>query len=225
VEKTFAAVHGSGDFVSMPSLAASSSDTSPEERHDATTKQGAVDLADGESSGTVNSLLLAAMAMTEFQSRNTTASDFQQAQEWSVDEQVADANVQLHKPRRPKVALASPKRKSSHVPNRNDVSDGAVARASSPGTEKPIDGRVASPLDPREIKRTRLGSVFQEIPWIKNEDITEGTPDNAEAGEHTPSLETPNPKAGGVDKLTPISARCLDFRRMHVDEKKNLEQP
>lgn len=209
----------------MPSLAASSSDTSPEERHDDTTKQGPVDPADGESSGTVNSLLLAAMAMTEFQSRNTTTDDFQQSQELPVDEQVADANEQRRKPRRPKVARASPKRKSSDVPNRNDVSDGTVARASSPGTEKPKDDRPASPLDPREMKRTRLGSVCKKMNWIKDEDIAKGTPGNVEAGEHPSALETPDPKAGGIDKLTPISARCIDFRRMHVDEKKNLEQP
>ncbi|CAB9515953.1 lin-54 homolog [Seminavis robusta] len=232
-ERPVAAMHdNSADVASMPSLAASSSDTSPDERNeDASAKQNSsAAAAEDESNGNVNSLLLAAMAMTEFQSRNNNGTDRLQTSNSDVStREMSAAPQQIAK--RPSIPRSSPKRKSSEVPEKSNVSRDSKqggAEEESPGGQSKFTERemAGSPLDPRELKRTRLGSVLKTMTWAETEEAGQkGTPENAAKGTNATIPETPDAKTAGTDKLTPISARCIDFKRMHVDEKKKLEQP
>lgn len=196
-----------GEVASMPSLAASSSDTSPGEKAEKTSKSK--EAGNGGSSAPVNSLLIAAMAMTEFQSRN--------AEKTSSDNGCLDS-VKTEPPAQNeirKVFRPSPKRRAEDGDVSCNVESGE-APPSEEGTN--LDGVQASeastsrsPLDPRELKRTRLVDVQKKMTWDQCED------DKSESkNEFLRGQETPKQKVPAADTLTPISARCIDFKKIHL---------
>jgi hypothetical protein len=206
-------VHDAGEVASMPSLAATSSDTSPEEKAEDSMK--APRTSSAETSGPVNSLLIAAMAMTEFQSRKSDKSPTHHD-----DSEVKNAESLAHQDKEDrKVIRPSPKRKSSDRSEDDETTtevniSGEVA--SSDGNLKSLDASDSeSPLDPRELKRTRLGSVRKKMTWEQGEEGKSDSPDVLMKEKALHGQETPKPKAAGTDTLTPISARCIDFKKIH----------
>lgn len=248
VEKRTATVHDVGDVASMPSLAASSSDTSPEERQEENLpKKGD---ANGRKNGSSDSdaLLLAAVAMTDFAKsagapgnkvcpgdNNKVDSMAQNIDRLPASAPVVSATAGACKALRP-----SPKRKSSdrsemedtrHVvekcieahaasdqENQSTVEIGFETSTQTPSSQ--FDDFGNSPLDPREMKRTRLGSVRKKMIWESGDSGPEASPEVSTKENDVTVHETPDQKAAGIDKLTPVSARCIDFRRMNVNENK-----
>lgn len=215
----------------MPSLAASSSDTSPEERVEEATRTTSSQ-AEGQNGNAVSSLLMAAVAMTEFQSQNiTSAPPSKTCQETDTAE-----SFQEDRPGVRRVFRPSPKRKSSEaagsgvpatVPteelanadNETDPQSQYIATGLPGKSESSEYDEELSPVDPRELKRTRLGSVRKKMTWEKGPGHDE-IPSGFSMKENESTLhETPDHKIVGPDKLTPVSARCIDFRRMNMDEK------
>ena len=214
-----------GDMGSMPSLAASSSDTSPGERGDDSLAKAPLhdqEDTDGNSGVNVNTLLMAAYAMTEFQSqpRKDNATKIPPKE----DDETLD---QKAPPRQ------SPKRKSSEVlgPDvaKSEDHQAAEAAAKQFALKDDDDAKSSSPMepvDPREMKRTRLGSARENTNRNMDDGVNHGSPDNSGPTSDRAAFmqETPDQKTMGGDKLTPVSARCIDFKRMHMNEKGKVER-
>ena len=239
-EKPVTAIQDAGDVASMPSLAAASSDTSPGDKTVETSKP-VEPQKEGSNGNAVNSLLMAAMAMTEFQSQK--AENKSSTSNPVVQTEEANKKTENLKPAARKGLRPSPKRKSSErdgpegtlgdlvdkvsgtTANDSQTQYTAVSGDGASG-EAEEDDFADSPLDPRELKRTRLGSVKKKMNWEKGGDGQNSSPAGMSSKENDSSLhETPDQKTT-LDKLTPVSARCIDFRRMNVNEKKEstLEQ-
>lgn len=212
-----------GDMGSMPSLAASSSDTSPGEK----VQEAALHktpIQNQEEGNSVDTLLMAAYAMTEFQSQRapshpppeTSAKDAVQADPDPNDNETSSRKV-LFRP--------SPKRKSSDARAPDAVQ--SEVEASIDEYEATVEVAKSGPLDPRDMKRTRLGSARRRAGQEDGKtDKLQASPDNcANRGSDPASImqETPDHKAMVSDKLTPVSARCIDFKRMHVNERSSVD--
>lgn len=228
-EKRVTAIQDTSDVVGIPSLAAASSDTSPGDRTVETAKPVEPPKQSEEpNSSAVNSLLMAAMAMTEFQSQKSDASPGTQEKTNGVDTTAENLKPAARKGLRP-----SPKRKSSErgspegslgdFAEKSDKKQDfqpqytAISGEGDAG-EYAEDDIPSSPLDPRELKRTRLGSVRKKMEWEKGGG--KNSSPGASSKENNSTLhETPDQKTT-LDILTPVSARCIDFRRMNVNEKK-----
>lgn len=236
LEKSTAQIPHEAEVASMPSLAASSSDTSPEDQSGEPGKRAPEKECDPNSS-TVNSLLMAAMAMTEFQSRNEprASSEIIGA---GKDQLEAQQVIQNDRPEVSKVFRPSPKRKSadklvedsisivpsgSQGPGEGAPCDGisnshCAAQVFDETTRSPGPADARSPLDPRDLKRTRLGSVRKKMNWEKaGEGGKKANSPESLLKEKAPLLETPNQKQTfSADILTPVSARCIDFKKIRL---------
>lgn len=201
----------------MPSLAASSSDTSPEEKAEDTARIAPT--GSSRSSGPVNSLLIAAMAMTEFQSRKTSENAPPKNISSRPVEKV-EASVQKDK-EGSKASRSSPKRKSSDRAEDVDIPGsvgGEVASCDGKSKGQCIqDSEPGSPpLDPRELKRTRLGSVRKKMIWEKGEDENSTSPDVLMKEKPLHVQETPKQKPPPAEALTPVSARCIEIKKINL---------
>ena len=219
------------DAASMPSLAAASSDTSPGDRTVETAKPVEPPKENGESNGSaVNSLLMAAMAMTEFHSQKTEGNKSS-----SSDLETAKGIVKESESLKPagrKGLRPSPKRKPSERGSPEGTLGGVAAKGGSEhdaetqytaisgaGDADEYADIPSSPVDPRELKRTRLGSVRKKMEWEKGVGGQKSSPVASSKATKSTLHETPDQKTT-LDLLTPVSARCIDFRRMNVNEKK-----
>lgn len=237
VEKRVTSIHDTADVVSVPSLvAAASSDTSPGDRTIETTlKPAAEPKKEGQNGYAVNSLLMAAMAMTEFQSQSAEKAS---SSSNPVKTEEVDVSLENQKPAARKSLRPSPKRKSSErdgpegtlgdlVEKDSQTQYTAVSGDSASGGHEKVDDSASSPLDPRELKRTRLGSVRKKMHWEKGNEGEQNSSPTSTKENNSTLQETPDQKASTpsttADKLavcTPVSARIIDFRRMNVNEKK-----
>lgn len=223
-------MHDVGEVASMPSLAASSSDTSPEEKHDESAKTAKMPAPEESDSGSaVNTLLMAAYAMTEFQAQSTTTAKSESPKD-TKPAAASSFGTPKKQGRKTLIFRASPKRKSEETRalegsnnHQTDTKHDSEQREDddSGNKSKPTvdeeEESAATPMDQRSLKRTRLGSARKKNNSEKSEDGT-GEP-TTESSPVAMLQETPNQKPEKADKLTPVSARCIDFRRMNVNEK------
>ena len=231
-EKAVTAVQDAAE-VSMPSLAAASSDTSPGDRTVETAANKAAELPKAAPNGNaVNSLLMAAMAMTEFQSQNpgalnTVETNPAKAKSADIEDDLKPAAREVFRssPKRKQSGLDGPEGTLGDLPGKKAGTDSQARYTAVAGDEpfveyKEQDDSASSLADPRELKRTRLGSVKKKMNWEKDDDgqsspVGMSTKENSLAVQQTPDQKTT------LDNLTPVSARCIDFRRMKVNESKD----
>jgi hypothetical protein len=199
-------------ITSLPSLTASESSKSP---------------IDQEAAG-VNSLLMAAYAMTELFSQDPSPSGI-------ADGTPEKQHVEV-------TEFRSPKRKSKlsedEAPPKNDAAEGFVPEVATPGVA-------------HKLKRTRVGTVekscsvsaqVKETSLLCEEDldmaprveeksssdseesaddeesIPSVTAENEDAAVPPKSFTTPQGKKGAINVLTPVTARCIDFQHMEVTD-------
>jgi len=212
------------ETTSMPSLAPSSSGTTSSPDEESAKRRI------GLETGGVNSLLMAAYAMTELTEHSAPSTPAKEAEE---------------------VPFSSPKRKSS-----NEESPMATANdqfADAENTEDALGGKggkqdpvQSTPGDERRIKRTRMGTVDrkklnEETSESDRQIKTENKPLNIAKNADGSSIEqtkeeheftaltitspTHESRNKTTHALTPISARCIDFQNMGIekpmDEKKD----
>lgn len=123
----------------------------------------------------------------------------------------------------------SPKRKQSETEHRMDhgpmrSGNGTSSTESSPGVQadenenddspkRELLEMVVSPIVEQKIKRSRIGSILKG----PNRNLAAEMRLGGEANTATMAMETPKQtKTAATNALTPVSARCIDFKRMHV---------
>lgn len=230
-----------GDLGSMPSLAPEESPVENSES-DGTTKvvsQGSSVISNPNTAEktAVNALLMAAMAMTEMSSSqaagsttpprtksSSTAGNIRPNLENQENFETPQKNLmkQFQSPKRKQWEAidsqdpsASLGRMRSEVPNGDSSSESSPEKSASDGAddspkrEHPETAGI-TPSVQHKIKRSRIGS--QRKGPRKNLDL------EMEVDQTVPMVtETPQAaKTGARDELTPVSARCLDFKRMTV---------
>ena len=230
-----------GDVGSMPSLASEISPgtgKSSDESSNISIVDVGAKLHEPTSSEktAVNALLMAAMAMTEM-SANPVATTPPK-----VDGVKSDNGDQYETPPKRFVdKFTSPKRKQSPTDNGAKVIAGAMrkeavsddsspsniddsddAEDDSPKREPPGD---VTPSVNHKVKRSRIGST-RKIPRNLGDEMSKDRNDTKLAARpfafSEECAETPNVKTKGkIAELTPVSARCIDFRKMHVNEPLN----
>jgi hypothetical protein len=216
----------------IPSLTDSSSGTvssSPDE------DPGKLTSALPKAAAGVDSLLLAAYAMTELQEATATPATPQKS--------------------KPAVPFRSPKRKSHPAPldDQFDDADDASFSDESDGIQADqMDSkgsRLMTPNDMRQVKRTRVGTVERNPPTTASNvlDELDKTPrpekppsDSEEDGAESPGEDHPSPeesvkgtsmmtpkatkKSTAVGGLTPVTARCIDFQHMGMTETVDMDE-
>jgi hypothetical protein len=223
----------------MSSLASENSPTEQQQAEDkrnvsavATTRAAKPPPTSSEKTA-VNALLMAAMAMTEMCSGNQPASTPPKNNDGTQDDF-------FETPPKPHVSkLKSPKRKQS-IPGNSGVeaysepirrgsvgtiqesSPSAASEEESPKRDCPDD----TPSQHPKVKRSRIGSL-KKGPRNLGEEMSDDKPPAAQPYTYANYVaETPDQKTGGGTKdLTPVSARCIDFRRMNVNEQRNGTHP
>jgi hypothetical protein len=83
----------------------------------------------------------------------------------------------------------------------------------SPKREYP--GHDETPSQHHKVKRSRIGSLQKGSHGLRAEATTSAKAKAAGFAYNTPKN---NKKGEGQNDLTPVSARCIDFRKMHVNE-------
>mmetsp|Transcript_31048 Transcript_31048/g.71554 ORF Transcript_31048/g.71554 Transcript_31048/m.71554 type:complete len:308 (-) Transcript_31048:559-1482(-) len=210
------------DVQSIPSLVSSDTTASPDEEgaktRSAPQKQ--------ESGGGVNSLLMAAYAMTELNHEERKKEDT----ETPTTPEKVKAEPKFRSPKRKSLERRLPlaQRQSSHGEKQTDSSS---------------DSSLATPGEQRKVKRTRVGTVerkgraSQDAPESsKGESDTgfrrkesESDEESGEEGSSTSAVKseahdlfyTPKQSKPPIDNLgvlTPVTARCIDFQQMGMSE-------
>ena len=231
-----------GEVGSMPSLG---SEESPPTGNDMKTISVAGSVPDQPTSSektAVNALLMAAMAMTEMSGQNTQVST-PPAQTSKPDGTQED---HFDTPQKNLMGLfRSPKRKQSATePNPHDTTTSSLNNANaapmgtgmrrgssqesspsaasdedSPKRELPGD---QTPSNQQKVKRSRLGSLKKGPRNLDNEMAHDPLKRPLFASSSNNNMETPKNKGEGKKQdLTPVSARCIDFRKMHVNTPPN----
>lgn len=92
----------------------------------------------------------------------------------------------------------------------------------SPKREHPGDG---TPSLLQKVKRSRLGSLKKGARLLERENSNgdQSLLEEASSGAIPMEMSTPAKATGGVNMadLTPVSARCIDFKKMHVNDSRN----
>eukprot|EP00934_Nitzschia_sp_Nitz4_P003361 Nitzschia sp. Nitz4//scaffold50_size126154//80078//82475//NITZ4_003690-RA/size126154-augustus-gene-0.7-mRNA-1//1//CDS//3329553713//3351//frame0 len=221
-----------GDGGSMPSLA------SEESPVDTSGKRASTPAETGEpkKGGDVSALLMAAVAMAEMSGKASTENpDMDQTTTAHTPPQTKKTEEEETKFETPQRNLMrqfqSPKRKkfesepnadnSEHSSPQSATNDEAKESPSREGTGS--DNMVdQTPSDEHKIKRSRLGSLRKKTGTIPEETTSRTVTFDAtnENDDELESMQMETPKHSGTngrtDELTPVSARCLDFKRMSV---------
>jgi hypothetical protein len=227
-----------GEVGSMPSLA---SEESPAERKTDDVKTisvaGASSIPEPTSSEktAVNALLMAAMAMAEMSGQsNESVSTPPAGQKMEVDP-TTEENFETPQKNLMK-KFKSPKRKKSSEseaanpqdtstqPNAaeyrrqgsgHDSSPSSNSDDESPKREHPGDD---TPSNAQKVKRSRIGSL-KKGPRNLGDDLSDEMLGNRVQAVIDNSFSTPQTKGKSQNgDLTPVSARCIDFKKMHVNE-------
>ena len=190
----------------------------------------------------VNALLMAAMAMTEMSNQqngqNVTS------QQTATPEKSQNSKIKkspdsspFETPQKNLLGcFTSPKRKqlndtstSDRRPSLKDDAVGPMSRNDS--SESPEGGSdeespkrelpfADTPRNQQKVKRSRLGSVRKEVRDLSSELVNETKPRM-----NGYNLTTPNTKGDRpTNELTPVSARCIDFRKMRVNETASVHE-
>ena len=187
----------------------------------------------------VNALLMAAMAMTEMSGQNskestpptgTNKSDGTQ-EENLVTPQKNLMGLFRSPKRKQSESEANPQDTTSSFPASSTMRDNGSQESSpsgasdeeSPKREHPGD---ETPSNQQKIKRSRIGSMKKPATKdLGKAAMNEDTPNRRLFGQKDTIdndnmvMETPKTKGEGPKQdLTPVSARCIDFRKMNVNE-------
>lgn len=215
----------------IPSLTDSSSGTVSSSPDEETEKVSALPKA----AAGVDSLLLAAYAMTELQEATATPV-------------TPKKSIQT-------VPFRSPKRKSHPAPLEDQFDDADDAEFSDESDNIESDqmdskgDRLMTPNDMRQVKRTRVGTIERNPPTTASRvlDEIDKTPrpekppsDSEEDGAESPGEEHPSPeesvkgtsmmtpkttkKSAAAGGLTPVTARCIDFQHMGMTETVDMDE-
>jgi hypothetical protein len=214
----------------MQSLTSEESASPSEPKSNNGSKQQAPKMESATSSEktAVNALLMAAMAMTEMSNKNDAATpppaqkkEDTAATEEEDDEVETPQKNLLHKFNSPKRKVAdrdsaiekmSVERKTDSPPSEASDDDDSPKR-DYPGDQTPLSNQ-------QKVKRSRLGSHKKFARNLGNELEHQKLATSILGGLNSADVTTtPNTK-GQMKKndLTPVSARCIDFRKMHVNE-------
>ena len=222
--------HDVGDVASMPSLA---SEVSPADSKFEETKTvsaaGASKIPEPTSSEktAVNALLMAAMAMTEMGAHETTAPKSDTKMPY-VDRNHSKAPYETP----PKAQVS---RETTNNPDRAQSTSDERTQEARPTVSPTVasededspkrDLPDSTPCNQQKVKRSRIGS-HRKGPRNLGEEMNDGAPpDEKMSPAHVysnynggnPIVETPDSKIRGKkEEITPVSARCIDFRRMNV---------
>lgn len=182
----------------------------------------------------VNALLMAAMAMTEMSGQDTEVST--PPTQASKPDGTQEDNFDT--PQKNLLGLfKSPKRKQSTdeanpqdttTTSSNDADkegmrmgcqesspSGATSEDSSPKREPPSG---ITPSNQQKVKRSRIGTL-EKGPRNQEDELNHDHLKRPLFGTSDNKMETPQTKGEGKKQdLTPVSARCIDFRKMHVNE-------
>ena len=220
---------------SMPSLA--SEESPPTDKNGMKTLSVAGQAVTSSEKTAIHALLMAAMASTETSAQNTHVTTPPRA---TAKSDGAQEEETIETPQKNLIGLfRSPKRKQSQTeanpqdtttetlndvgPMRSsiDSSPSATSDDESPKREHPGDETPSNKQ--QKVKRSRIGSL-KKGPRIMDDGMVEEPakrPLFGSTGTNGDSMETPKAKGEGKkNELTPVSARCLDFKRMHVNEAK-----
>lgn len=174
----------------------------------------------------VNALLMAAVAMTEMSGQTPTKAPPASTPPRTKPSK-SDPTEEYHTPQKNLLRqFQSPKRKKAAEDADTGASprrlDGGSSAESSPSTntdespKREHSGTDFTPSVQQKTKRSRIGSLKKGAQrQLSNEMNAE-----SEAESSSPMvLATPkHAKKTLKNELTPVSARCLDFKRMHVHE-------
>lgn len=181
----------------------------------------------------VNALLMAAMAMTEMSNKNDAATPPAMQKEGEDPEPGEDVEYEtpqknlLHKFNSPKRKVADrdgpvenvdPSADDMRVDENTDSSPSESSEDDSPKRDHPGDNTPIS--NGQKVKRSRLGSHKKFPRNLGNEMDHQKLASSILGGLNAADVNT-TPKTKGQAKnsdLTPVSARCIDFRKMHVNE-------
>lgn len=177
----------------------------------------------------VNALLMAAMAMTEMGSQTAAPAAPPATTSTPPKRYVTGAATATYETP-PKRDLAekfrSPKRKTTPMSTDRRGSSGTLPDSSpsalsdycddedSPKREYP--GHDETPSQHHKVKRSRIGSLRKGSHGLGAE-ITDAAKAKAAAFAYSTPKNNKNAE-GKINDLTPVSARCIDFRKMHVNE-------
>eukprot|EP00980_Cylindrotheca_fusiformis_P001958 scaffold443_cov125-Cylindrotheca_fusiformis.AAC.7 len=227
-----------GDMGSMPSLASEES-TPPSGSKTITTAKPSpktgpkIEAATSSEKTAVNALLMAAMAMTEMSNKDDPATPTTKNSGEDEEEEAGTSAMEEDEYETPQKNLlhdfSSPKRKigdrdgvsGPKGPSTTKMRDTASSDSSeddSPKREHPGDN---TPLSiHQKVKRSRLGSHKKFSRNLGNEMDHQKLASSVLGGLKDGDVAS-TPKTKGQLKnndLTPVSARCIDFRKMHVNE-------
>jgi hypothetical protein len=225
----------------MPSL--SSEETSPGERKVDDSRRisakGASRISEPTSSEktAVNALLMAAMAMTEMGSQTaaptpspattrTPPKSYEMGAATETEYTTPPKRLLAEKFRSPK-RKTTPKRKTSPLVSTDRQGSSGTLPDSSPSVggddcddddspKREYPGHDETPSQHHKVKRSRIGSL-RKGPHGSGADMI----DAAKAKASAFAYNTPKNKKQGegqINEMTPVSARCIDFRKMHVNE-------
>jgi hypothetical protein len=170
---------------------------------------------------------------TSFTSSATTTSphNTRENNNYSPEAITQAAEVHFETPQRNLLKkFMSPKRKVSdrnneeaRLPSRNLASSDAYRETAdddddSPKRDHPGDG---TPILPQKIKRSRLGSLKKGARLLEREKSNGDLETTSTTNGVLPmEMSTPAKDTGGgkITDLTPVSARCLDFKKMRVND-------
>jgi hypothetical protein len=224
-----ASIAESADVGSMQSLTSEESSSPSESKNNNGSKQQAPKLETATSSEktAVNALLMAAMAMTEMSNKNDAATPPAQKKEDTAaaaateeDEVETPQKNLLHKFNSPKrkVADRDSAVEKMAVDRETDSSPSEASDDDSPKREYPGDNTPIS--NQQKVKRSRLGSHKKFPRNLGNEMEHQKLATSILDGLNSADVTTTPKTKGQLNKndLTPVSARCIDFRKMRVNE-------
>jgi hypothetical protein len=205
---------GGATVASMPSLSSErtdtmSEDTSPGERKlDENTEVNVnkkVPPTTSEKTA-VNALLMAAMAMTEMGgSDDVSTPPKKDEQDYSTPPTKGDSlSKNSRTPKRKQSPMDAMASAESSSPDSVEHQAQALTDKSVPDSPLRQDAGM-TPSQAPQVKRTRIGSVRKTV-------------DASNTNNKLPYTTPKQPKNGdGTTDLTPVSARCIDFRKMNVN--------
>jgi hypothetical protein len=223
-----ASIAESADVGSMQSLTSEESSSPSESKNNNGSKQQAPKLETATSSEktAVNALLMAAMAMTEMSNKNDAATPPAQKKEDTAAAATEEDEVEtpqknlLHKFNSPKrkVADRDSAVEKMAVDRETDSSPSEASDDDSPKREYPGDNTPIS--NQQKVKRSRLGSHKKFPRNLGNEMEHQKLATSILDGLNSADVTTTPKTKGQLNKndLTPVSARCIDFRKMRVNE-------
>ena len=172
----------------------------------------------------VNALLMAAMAMTEMSGQNETKAEALTPPKDNTSAPMEEDNVetpqknlmsQFNSPKRKKAEIDTTTMRSKDEKDESDDEE----EDESPKRELPGDNTPLS--NEQKVKRSRLGSHKKFPRNLGKEMEHQKIASSVLSGLNNTGAAMTTPKQKGQVKnkdLTPVSARCIDFRKMHVNE-------